>query len=86
MWLGGDEQGEVLQRRRDVNLRVDDHAPAPLDLAEIVGAPLRRDRPQDVSGVDRTDFVGAREVFDFQLDARAAPARALHFGLAAQAR
>src|SRR5205823_8564 len=71
MRLSRDDQGEGLQRRSDINFRIDQNAAAPLNLPQIVNVAVRRDGPKYKCRVNAAEFVRAREILQTQLDARA---------------
>src|ERR1700760_3363098 len=86
MRLGRDDERECFERRRHVNLRVDEHSAAALYLTEIVGAAFGRDCPQNEGRVNAPEFIRARQVLDLQHDARVAAARAPDLRLALEPR
>ena len=80
------EEGESLQRRRHINLRINESAATAFYLTEIVNVAIRRDRPQHVGRVDASQFVRTRQVVNAQRDAGAAAALAPHRCRSLQAR
>jgi hypothetical protein len=80
VWLGSDDQSESLQRGGHVNLRIDQAAAAALDLAQIVYVTVGRDGPKNISRVDTTQFIGARQVVDIQFNASATATLPSHLG------
>src|SRR5712691_4637230 len=71
MRLSRDDQGEGLQRRSHINLRIDQYAAAPLNLTQIVDVAVWRNGPKHKGRVNAAKFVRARQVLQTQLDARA---------------
>ena len=68
MRFGSYDQREGLQVGRHVDLRINDHAAASFDLAEVVDMPIGRDRPKHVRRVHAPQLVRSGHVLDIQLD------------------